>query len=313
MNSSASNPQNSSNPLFRLWLPALFCCGLWGMAPSLIKSGYDLMNIHQTGTILVFAGLRFFLAGILVLAFEKLIHKQSIRIQKTDILPIVVLAFFQTFGQYLFYYLGAAKASGMMVSVLSGLSALIALMISAWIFRLEKMTALKLSGCLLGLAGVVVMNLGTGGLMFKANAEGMILISQVFSAFSAVLIQIFSRKSSPVLLSGWQFALGGAVLTISGLCMQADPIAWNGMGVLVLLLLALVSAGAYTLWGVLLSKWPVSSVGVFGCSIGLFGVLFSALILHESLSWKTLLSCLLISGGILLVNLKVSSLSKPEA
>lgn len=309
----SSNSSSSSRPLISLWTPALFCCALWGLAPSLIKSGYAQLGIHQTGSILVFAGMRFFLAGLLVLAFEKFVRKHPIHPVKKDLLPIAVLAFFQTFGQYLFYYLGAAKASGMMVSVLSGLSALIAFMISAWIFRLEKMTVLKLAGCLMGLGGVIVMNLGSGGLVFSAHAEGLILISQIFSAFSAVLIQIFSSKSSPVLLSGWQFALGGAVLMLSGWSAGAESFSWNMTGIGILLLLALVSAGAYTLWGVLLSRWPVSSVGVFGCSIGLFGVFFSALILHESLSWKIAMSCLMISGGIALVNLKTSSLKQSES
>ena len=38
-------------------------------------------------------------------------------------------------------------------------------------------------------------------------------------------------------------------------------------GLLVLFHLAFVSACAYTLWGILLSKNPVSKVGIFGCLI----------------------------------------------
>ena len=146
-----------------LFIGALFCTMLWGMAPSLIKTGYSLMNIVSTGSILLYAGCRFFLAGWMVLAYASIREKRFLLPQKKDLKAILILALFQTFGQYLFYYLGAALASGMMVSVLSGSNALIALLMSAWLFHLEKMTVLKAGGCILGLVGILVANFNQGG------------------------------------------------------------------------------------------------------------------------------------------------------
>lgn len=301
-----SRRTNPSNPKRRvpLFAGALFCCALWGMAPALIKSGYAAMDIHSTGSILLFAGTRFFLAGLMVLAYASIQKKKLLLPKAKTWKPIIILACFQTFGQYMFYYLGAAKASGMMVSVLSGTSALLALIFSAWIFHLEKMTVLKMTGCILGFLGILTMNFNGACLSFTWGGEGMVLCSQVCSALSAVLIQIFSQKDSPILLSGWQFTVGGAAMIITSLCFGDYAIAWNGQGLLILLVLAFVSAGAYTIWGVLLSRWPVSSVGVYGCTIGLFGVLFSALFLHEQLSIQIAFGTLLMSGGILLVNMQ---------
>lgn len=47
-----------------LFVGALFCTMLWGMAPSLIKTGYSLMNVVATGSILLYAGCRFFFGGL---------------------------------------------------------------------------------------------------------------------------------------------------------------------------------------------------------------------------------------------------------
>lgn len=290
------------NPVI-LWCTALLCCALWGLAPALIKSGYAVLHISDTSSILLFAGLRFFLAGVLVILTGSLSSRRFLKPSKNDWKAICTLALFQTFGQYLFYYLGAAHASGMMVSVLSGLSALLALLFSAWIFHLESMTLFKMAGCLVGFAGILWMNTGSGGLAFSMHGEGMVFLSQISSALSAVFIQIFSKGRSPVLLSGWQFALGGLGLTACGVLMGAS-IGWNAAGIWIVLALAGISAAAYSLWGVLLSLWPVSSVSVFGCTIGLFGVLFSSLLLHETLSPKIAAAALLTSLGILLVNLK---------
>lgn len=69
--------------------------------------------------------------------------------------------------------------------------------------------------------------------------------------------------------------------------------------------MAMISAVAYTLWGVLLKYNPVSRVSVFGFMNPVFGVLLSALILGESaqaLSIYALAALVLVSLGIYVVN-----------
>ena len=76
-----------------------------------------------------------------------------------------------------------------------------------------------------------------------------------------------------------------------------------GIGLLVYL--ALVSAVAYSLWGILLKYNPVSRVTVFGFMNPVFGVLLSALLLGEkdqASGILGLLSLLLVSVGIYVVN-----------
>ena len=52
-------------------LLACVCCVLWGSAIPVIKTGYNLMQVDSADTAsqIVFAGIRFTLAGILVLIF----------------------------------------------------------------------------------------------------------------------------------------------------------------------------------------------------------------------------------------------------
>lgn len=51
---------------------------------------------------------------------------------------------------------------------------------------------------------------------FHWNGEFFILISTVSAACSSAFIKKFSTKANPVLLSGWQFMMGGTVLIIMG-------------------------------------------------------------------------------------------------
>ena len=78
------------------------CCFLWGSATPAIKTGYRLFQIDSTDTssILLFAGTRFFLAGILVIAWHSLTSRKWIRPPRGSALAIVELALSQTILQY---------------------------------------------------------------------------------------------------------------------------------------------------------------------------------------------------------------------
>ena len=66
-------------------LIAIFCTALWGSAAPFIKTGYALFDIasNDTASILVFAGLRFTLAGVLVIvAGSKIQNKILLPVKK---------------------------------------------------------------------------------------------------------------------------------------------------------------------------------------------------------------------------------------
>lgn len=57
---------------------------------------------------------------------------------------------------------------------------------------------------------------------------------------------------------------------------------WSVQGIAMLIYLAMVSAVAYSLWGILLKYNPISKVAVFGFMNPVFGVILSAILLGES-------------------------------
>ena len=65
----------------------------------------------------------------------------------------------QTVGQYFFFYIGVAHTSGVKGGIITGLGNFIAILLSCLVFRNERMTRRKIAGCVLGFAGVVVINL----------------------------------------------------------------------------------------------------------------------------------------------------------
>ena len=173
----------------------------------------------------------------------------------------------------------------------------------------HQMTGRKMAGCVLGFAGVVVINLMGKSLDmgFTLTGEGFILISQVAYGISTILINIYSKKVSPVVLSGTQFTMGGVVLTLIGIGMGGHLGNITAVGVVIIFYLAMVSAVAYTLWSVLLAWNDVSKVAIFGFVNPLCSVILSALILDEvkqAFNTGSLVALLLVCTGIYIVNCK---------
>jgi drug/metabolite transporter (DMT)-like permease len=134
--------------------------------------------------------------------------------------------------------------------------------------------------------------------------EGFILISTVAYAFSSVYIKRYSESENPVVLSAWQFVVGGIIMTICGLVAGGRITTWTPAGVAMLVYLASVSAVAYSLWGILLKYNPVSKVAVFGFMNPVFGVILSAILLSEqgSISIISIGALVLVCIGICIVN-----------
>lgn len=93
---------------------ALICCFLWGSAFPCIKIGYGLFSIGASDSTsqIVFAGMRFTLAGILVILFGSLLQGKWLRPAKKNLLMVGKLSLVQTVGQYIFFYIGLAHTTG---------------------------------------------------------------------------------------------------------------------------------------------------------------------------------------------------------
>lgn len=292
-----------------LILGCLVCCALWGSAFPCIKIGYGLFGIpaHDSASQLLFAGLRFTLAGMLVIVGMSVAQRRLLVLQAQDIIHLI-LTLFQTIGQYFFFYLGLSRASAMSSSIIEASANFLAILFAALAFHTEKLNAAKVLGCVLGFAGVALVNLsgadGTFG--FTLDGEGFILASTVAGALSTCLIGIFSREHDGVLLAGWQFLVGGLVLTAIGFLMGGalSPTA-IAPAIALIIYMALISAVAYSLWSRLLAVNPVSRVSVFGFMNPVFGVLLSALLLGEGAGTSpitVIVALLLVCGGIIIVN-----------
>jgi drug/metabolite transporter (DMT)-like permease len=281
---------------------ALICCFLWGSAVPGVKIGYQLLAIapSDTPSLLLFAGLRFTLAGGLLLALA-LVTRRPVGLTLGTLGEVGLLGLVSTAGQYLFYYVGLAHTTGVKVSITTSSSTFFSAILAHWLYANDKLTPRRLLGCLIGFAGVVVVNLSGAGFdfSFAPLGEGFILIAAVMFSAAGIFGKRVSRHLDVLVMTGWQLGLGGLMLTTAGLATGGHLAAFTMEASLLLVYLGALSAAAFSLWALLLKHNPVGSIAIFNCLIPVFGVTLSGIVLGEAwLEWKNLAALGLVSVGI---------------
>jgi drug/metabolite transporter (DMT)-like permease len=286
---------------------ATLCCLLWGSAYPAIKTGYALLQIEpgDIASQVLFAGWRFVLAGVVLLAVAVAMRKPVLSLGARQAGQVALLGLAQTALQYVFFYIGLAHATGVKSSIMNATGVFFSVVLAHFIYADDRLSARKALGCMIGFLGVVVVNLGGGGeLTFDVTllGEGFVVIAAFVLAAASIYGKRLSASIDPMVMTGWQLLIGGVALTAGGLAFGGELQGWDITSGVLLIYMALLSSVAFALWSLLLKHNPVGLIAAFNFLVPVFGVALSALFLGESLlSWNNLAALLLVSGGIWLV------------
>ena len=295
------------NPLI-VALGALLCCALWGSATPAIKIGKSLLIENNVESTILFAGIRFFAAGIITVLIYSIARRKLLYPKLSNMPKVLTVSVFQTVIQYIFFYVGLTLTTGVKGTVLSGSSAFFIVILAALVFKTESLTVKKVLACLVGFTGMLLVNLN--GLDFNMGLGDLfVIISTISYAFSSMFMKKFSAYEDPVVISGYQFIIGGGFMIIVGLIFGGRISLADTTGVAILVYLSFLSAIAYAVWGVLLKYNPASRVSIYNFTTPVFGSILSYIFLvgeRENINLLNLfISLVVVSAGILLLNVNI--------
>lgn len=290
------------------WLCAVICTLLWGTAFPVIKFGYEMMDIQgdDIGSKLLFAGLRFLIGGLMVVLIGAFKSRKKIIPEKADIMPILLLGIVQTALQYFCSYIGVGATTAANTSIITACMSFFVVLFAPSFFKNDKLNFQKIFGCVLGFAGVLIINISVvfSGVSFSFFGEGMVLLSTICAAGGNLITKGVMKGRNPIKITGFQLSLGGVVLIVLGAFMGGGINLFSMGNIVVLLYLAMVSAVSFTLWTAILQHQPVSQISIFNLLVPVFGTVWSGILLGENVFvWQNLLALVLISAGIVSVNI----------
>ena len=296
---------------------ALTAAIAWGWAFPLIKIGFNAFRItaDMTGSKMLFAGIRFAMAGLIVLTVARA-NKRSFTVNShshgvgdiknkkwCDWWFILVFALMNTTLHYFFFYIGMSHSEGSRAAILNSLSTFLVVLLACACFKSDKLTSRKIIGCTVGFVGVLALNLGGAESgQFTWMGDGMIILNAICGACSNLMTRGLSRRVDIFVGTGYSLSIGGLLLILLGLLLDGTLPHINIIGIICLLLLIAISAIGFALYNKLLSCNPVGKVAIYNSLIPIVGAVTSCLCLGETFHTKYALAGGLAALGIYIIN-----------
>lgn len=290
-----------------LWVAvfALTAAIAWGFAYPLIKLGYSEFEITpmMTGSKMLFAGVRFSVAGAIILLMARLGHKDFHVRSRVDWWYVLLFCLVNTTLHYAFFYTGLSHSEGSRAAILNSLSVFSVVIMACMFFKSDRMTANKIIGCVIGFAGILSLNLGgVDSGRFTWLGDGMIILNALCGATASLLTRGLGKRVNVFVGTGYSLAIGGMILFGFGLLSGGSLPRVTPLGILWLLLLIGISTVGFSLYNKLLTCNPVGKVAIYNSLIPVVGAVSSCLCLQETFYWKYVLAGALATAGIYIIN-----------
>ena len=297
------NPQSFFSSRKVVVLLASLSCLLWGSAYPAIKTGYAMFAIatDDIPAKMLFAGYRFLFAGLVLLVMALLTRRDIFVLDRTRLRQVTVLGLTQTSIQYVFFYIGLAYTTGVKGSIMNATGTFFSVLLAHFIYHNDRLSLNKILGCLVGFAGVMVVNFNPALLDFHFTliGEGFVVIAAFVLSAASIYGKKISQTMDSIVLTGYQLAIGGAVLLAAGYLSGGVLSGFTWASTALLAYTVLLSSVAFGLWTILLKYNRVGMISVFNFLIPVFGAVLSAIFLGESIfEWKNLIALLLVCSGI---------------
>ncbi len=284
--------------------PVLLCALLWGSAFPGIKAVY---HIWQESGVAVnpsrcwwFAGVRFTLAGIMLLAVAR---RPFAEFRATPGRLLLGFAATQTFGQYLLFYLAISIASGSLAGLLSSLGSFWWMLLGPLVAGAPWPARWQWYAVLVGGAGVAVAAASAPHGAAAGNPWlGTLLLLGSTGLGTLGLVQFGKLRKTIGARAATGFSLlgGGLALLLAGAGSFPEAARLMPPAALGLTLwLAFVSAAAFSLWNHLSTLHPVPLLAGYRFLIPLAATLESMLFLGERPGPGFASGALLIFGSLL--------------
>lgn len=288
-------------------LLASFCALGWSLAYPLIKLGYSEIGISSsdTGSKIMFAGIRFLVAGLMVVLVS-VFQKKNMKVNCREGMALIVFALVNTALHYLFSYIGLSYIPSARSTILDSMGGFLLIILSGILFKDDVFNSRKIIGCILGFLGIVIINVAPIDAFFtniSFKGDGFILLNACCAAAGGIITKLISKKIDMMVATGYSMSIGGLMLILVG---KATGIKchWNisvkGMWIVVLLIL--ISAVCFSIYNMLLVYHPISKVAIYNALIPILGVMFSSIILKEPFMWQYILAGLIVASGIYVIN-----------
>lgn len=254
-------------------------------------------------TVWWFRSMSVFVGGVGLLAIAALM---GLRFWPTraELWPLLICALFNILCWHLFTGYGVSLMPAGRASIIAFTMPVWAALLATWLLG-ERLTAYKIAGLVLGLAGLGVL-IGPDLAVLQTAPMGafFMLCAAITWAMGTVLFKKFQWTTPVATLIGWQLLLGSVVITVGAALIEPlpDPNSWSTDVWLALAYLFAVPM-IYCQWAYfqVVKIFPAAIAAIGTLAVPVVGVFSSAWILGEPVGWAEYTALALVSGALVAV------------
>ena len=296
------------------FLKVLLATFLWGSTFPLIKKALAVAD--PAG----FAGLRFCLSGVMLLAaalvWQAVFHRGEQRVGEAPAggsrRPlwgrVLLIGFLATGLCNGLYFHGMARTSATSASLLDGASPIVSSVMAHFALRDDRLDRRKMIAILTAFVGITLIALtrAESGESRTVSIIGCVLIIAALSVGAAGTILVITYQGSLglVRLTGFQQLFAGLMLLVMSLFTESGR-HWAALTnpgfIATVVWLAVVSAVAFRLWYGVVRRYKVTSVAVYTFLVSVWGAGLSITVLGEPFTLNHLIGGALVVSALLVM------------
>jgi drug/metabolite transporter (DMT)-like permease len=276
--------------------------GFYGLLVLIWSSTWVAIKIGlEDAPALLGAGVRFALAGLILLAIAK-VQRRDLR---TDWMLAGVLALAPFAFAYGLVYWGEQYVPSGLAAVLFGVLPLYTALLGAALLPDEPLRARLLAGVCIAIGGLALAFLESvelGAAEKAALGASALALSPLGAAVGGIAQKRRAAELDAVVLNGWGMLGGGLLLlAASGLSEDWGEFAWTAESVGSILYLAVFgSAIAFVTLTVLLRHISAIAISFLAMILPFGALIFGALLYDESITARALGGAALVAAGLLI-------------
>ncbi|MFA9392582.1 MAG: DMT family transporter [Prolixibacteraceae bacterium] len=284
-------------------LLAIIACLLWSTAFAGVKIGLKYMSPLQ------FAGIRFFISGLLIIPIYGNLKSYFHFIRK-NFSFVLLIALLQTVLMYSLFYTGISMVPGSLAAMVIGSGPLFAALVAHFAMHNDKLNMKTTLGILLGIVGIVIINYGrqATGIAGARELLGVLILiaNNLVSGIYNVVVMKSKRKVPTLVLSSASLGIGGIILMLISIPLEGiHLVKFPTEFYLSLAWLSFLSAAAFSIWFVLLKRpgVKISHLNTWKFIIPVFGAILSWILLpNESPDAYAIIGMIVVASAMLVMN-----------
>jgi len=282
----------------------LFLCTVFGANAVAIKISLLGLGVFTT------AAFRFSLASIAIFLWA-IATKRPLLLKKGQAHQLLIISILFTVQMGLLY-LGLSKTSASRGTLVINLQPFFVLLLAHYFIPGDQTTKKKIFGLLLGFSGIVLVFLGNEGVTTDVQiGDLMILVTAFFWACNTVYTKRIISIFFPFQIVLYPMIFSAPCFFLAGYFLDTEMVTCMDAKVLFSLLYQSLVTGSFgfVAWNAMLQKYGAVSLHSFILVMPVAGVLLGGLILGETITLDIILALVLITSGIVVVNLKTRKYS----